>query len=263
MDDKVVWITGASAGIGAALARAFAAEGAKLVLSARREALLDETRFDCETIGAPDVMVLPLDLADTEAHETAVAAVVERFGHIDLLVNNAGISQRSLARDTVLDVDRELMEVNYIGTVGLTKAVLPVMVRQRSGHIATVTSLVGHFGTKMRSSYAASKHALHGFFDSLRAEVADDGIAITLVCPGFIATEVSVNALEGDGSKHGVMDPGQAHGMDPDVCAGKIVRGLKKRRAEVWVGGKEVFAAWIERFCPPLFRAMARRIDPT
>ncbi len=263
MDGKVAWITGASAGIGAAIARAMAAEGANLVLSARRTERLEETRFDCETIGAPEVMVLPLDLADTESHAAAVEQVIERFGRIDLLVNNAGISQRSLARETVLDVDRELIEVNFIGTVSLTKAVLPVFTRQKSGHVATVTSLVGHMGTPMRSAYAASKHALHGFFDSLRAEVWRDGIHVTMVCPGFIKTDVSINALAGDGSAHGVMDRGQASGMDPDDCAAKIVRGIKKRKAEVWVGGKEVYAAWIERLFPALYRFMAKRIDPT
>lgn len=263
MAGRVVWITGASSGIGAALARAYAADGARLVLSARRVDALEATRTRCESLGADAVFVLPLDLADTAAHAPAVDAVVARFGRIDLLVNNAGISQRSLARATVLDVDRRLVEVNFIGTVSLTKAVLPVMTAQRGGHIAAVTSLVGHIGTPMRSAYAASKHALHGFFDSLRAEVWRDGIAISLVCPGFIRTDVSINALEGDGSAHGVMDRGQAKGMDPDECARRIKRGLDRGRAEVWVGGKEVFAVWVERFCPPLYRWLAKRIDPT
>lgn len=263
MDAPVVWITGASAGIGAAIARAYAAGGARVILSARRLGALNETRARCEALGAASVVVLPLDLAQPDTHAAAVQTVLTEFGRIDVLVNNAGISQRSLARETVLDVDRKLMEVNFIGTVSLTKAVLPVMTRQGTGHIATVTSLVGHIGTPMRSAYAASKHALHGFFDSLRAEVWQDGIAVTLVCPGFIRTDVSVNALAGDGSAHGIMDRGQKHGMDPDDCAKKIVRGLRKRKAEVWVGGKEVFAVWIERFCPPLYRYMAKRIDPT
>ncbi len=263
MQAPVVWITGASAGIGAAIARAYAAESARLVLSARREDALNETRAHCDALGATAVLVLPLDLTQPETHATAVQAVLAEFSRIDLLVNNAGISQRSLARETVLDVDRTLMTVNFVGTVSLTKAVLPVMTRQGGGHIAAVTSLVGHIGTPMRSAYAASKHALHGFFDSLRAEVWRDGIAITLICPGFIRTDVSVNALAGDGSAHGIMDRGQKNGLDPDLCAKKIVRGLRKRKAEIWVGGKEVYAAWIERFCPPLYRYMAKRIDPT
>lgn len=262
-EGKVVWITGASAGIGAALARAFAADGAHLVLSARREEALRDTAADCETIGAASVQVLPLDLDAVETHPSVVDTVVERHGHIDLLVNNAGISQRSLARDTVLEVDRRIMHTNYLGTVSLTKAVLPVMTRQGHGHIAVVTSLVGHIGTPKRTAYAASKHALHGFFDSLRAEVWREGITISMVCPGFIHTDVSINALSGDGSAHGVMDRGQARGLDVDVCAARILRGLRRRRAEIWVGGKEVFAAWIERLCPPLYRFMAKRIDPT
>lgn len=260
---RVVWITGASAGIGAALARAYARAGAALVLSARRVEALEAVRAQCLGLGAADAAVVPLDLARPDGHAAAVDRVVADFGRIDLLVNNGGISQRSLARDTVLDVDRRLMDVNFVGTVSLTKAVLPVMTRQRGGHIAVVTSLVGHIGTPKRSAYAASKHALHGFFDSLRAEVWRDDIAVTLVCPGFVRTDVSLNALAGDGRPHATMDRGQANGMDPDVCARKIRRGLERRRAEVWVGGKEVFAVWIERFCPPLYRFMARHIDPT
>lgn len=261
--DRVVWVTGASAGIGAGLARAFARDGARLVLSARRLPQLEETRAKCLALGAPAVAVVPLDLEEPDAHGAAVERVVAEFGRIDLLVNNAGISQRSLAADTLLAVDRRLMVANYLGTVSLTKAVLPVMQRQQNGHLAVVTSLVGHIGTPMRSSYAASKHALHGFFDSLRAEVWRDGISVTLVCPGFIRTDVSINALSADGSPHNVLDRGQANGMDADRCAEKIVRGLRRRKAEVWVGGKEVFAAWIERFVPALYRLMAKRIDPT
>lgn len=261
--DKVIWVTGASAGIGAALARALANEGARLVISARREAQLEETAMDCRDAGAGAVMVLPLDLEDTASHASAAARVFAEFGAIDLLLNNAGLSQRSLAAETVLEVDRKLMEVNYIGTVSLTKSVLPMMRKQGYGTIATVTSLVGHIGTPKRTSYAASKHALHGFFDSLRSECWQDGIKVTMVCPGFIHTDVSINALTGDGSLHGVMDRGQSNGMDVDVCAQKILRGLRRERAEIWVGGKEVFAAWIERLCPPIYRYISKRIDPT
>lgn len=261
--DKVVWVTGASAGIGAALARAFAGGGAKLVLSARRAPQLEAVKAECEAAGAAGVLSLPLDLERVETHRDAVDSVVTHFGHIDVLVNNAGISQRSLGAETALEVDRKLMEVNYLGTVSLTKAVLPVMLRQRGGRIGVVTSLVGHIGTPMRSSYAASKHALHGFFDSLRAEVWDDGIRITMICPGFVHTDVSRNALAADGSAHGVMDPGQAGGMDPDVCARKALNALRKGRAEAWIGGKEVLAVWLSRLCPPLYRYIARRVDPT
>jgi short-subunit dehydrogenase len=165
--------------------------------------------------------------------------------------------------ETVLDVDRRLMEINFIGTVSLSKAVLPVMTRQRAGHIAVVSSLVGHIGTPYRSAYSASKHALHGFFDSLRAEIWRDGIAVTIVCPGFVRTDVSVNALAGDGSVYGVMNRGQARGMDADRCARIVVRRLKRRPAEIWVGGWEVIATWIERLCPPLFRHLVKRVDPT
>ena len=196
--DKVVWITGASSGIGAALASAFAAREATLVLSARRRDRLEAVRTACTH--AERHRILPLDLTEAAAIPTAVDSVLSQQGRVDILVNNGGITQRSLVKDTRIEVDRRIMETNYFGAVALTKAVLPSMLACRSGDIVVVSSLIGHFSTPLRSAYAASKHALHGFFDALRAEVYADGLHVMLVCPGFVRTEISLHALTADGS---------------------------------------------------------------
>ncbi|HSK38276.1 MAG TPA: SDR family oxidoreductase [Arenibaculum sp.] len=260
--DKVVWITGASSGIGAALARAFAARGARLVLSARRMAALEAVRAGCA--GDPArIRLVPLDLADHAALPERARDALGQFGRIDILVNNGGISQRSLVKDTALEVDRRLIDVNYLGTVALTKAVLPHFLEQGRGHIVTVTSLVGIFGTPMRSGYSASKHALHGFFDSLRAELADTGIRVSLVCPGFIRTDVSINALTADGSAQGTLDRAQAEGMDPDACAVRILAGIAAGRREILVGGREVMGVHLARWFPGLFARLVSRARVT
>jgi short-subunit dehydrogenase len=182
---------------------------------------------------------------------------------VDILINNGGISQRSLAMKTPLDVDRMIMETNFFGTVSLTKAILPSMTERRSGRIAVISSLVGKFGTPLRSTYSASKHALHGFFESLRAEVWGLGIGVTLVCPGFIRTNISINALTGDGSPQGSMDEAQAHGMPPDACARKIIAAVKKGKPEVYIGGKELMGVYIKRFAPGLFGRIIRKTKVT
>jgi dehydrogenase/reductase SDR family member 7B len=265
-DGKVVWVTGASAGIGEALTRAFAARGARLVLSARRGDRLEVVRVSLPR--ADEHLVVPLDLADPESIASAAAAVLARcsatdVGAVDVLVHCGGVSQRSLARDTSLAVDRRIFEINFFGAVALTKALLPSMLARRSGHIVVVSSLVGKIGTPLRSAYAASKHALHGFFDSLRAEVWREGIQVTIACPGFIRTDVSVNALTGDGSPQGTMDDAQAHGMPAAECAEAIVRAVERGAHEVLVGGKERWAVQLHRFFPGLFDRMIRTAKVT
>lgn len=259
--EQVIWVTGASSGIGEALAYALSRRGARLVLSARREAELERVRRLCDN---PDWhLVVPLDL-EHSAHFPEIAAKVElHFGHIDILINNGGISQRALAKDTCLAVDRRLMEVNYFGAIALTKAVLPGMLARRAGQIVAVTSLVGHIGTPKRSGYAASKHAVHGFFDSLRAEVYDDNIKITIVCPGFIRTKLSYAALVGDGSAQDKLDDVQANGYPATLCAEDILKGIAKGKDEFCVGGKERHAVLLKRFFPGLFNRMIRKAKVT
>lgn len=255
-----MWITGASSGIGAALAEAFAREGATLILSARREAELEQVAAACE--GAP--FVLPLDLAQPESFPPLVDAVLQRFGHVDIVVHSGGISQRALVKDTVLDVDRRLMEVNYFGAVALTKAVLPAMLAAKRGHFVVVSSVMGKIGTPLRSAYAASKHALHGFFDCLRAETTDDGLSVTLICPGYIRTDVSKNALTGDGSPTNKEGVDIAAGYPADRAALQILDAVHGKAHEAYVGalGKERLALALKRFAPAILHAMVRKAIP-
>ncbi|MEQ8924813.1 MAG: SDR family oxidoreductase [Fulvivirga sp.] len=257
LKNKVVWLTGASSGIGEALAYALSEKGCKLIISARRESELERVKSSC---AAPEnVKILFLDLSDAETLKTKVSDAVSLYGSIHILINNGGISQRSLAANTSLEVDRKLMEINYFGTIALTKYLLPHFKKQDGGHIAVVTSLVGKFGTPYRSGYAASKHALHGFFDALRAEVYHDNIRITMVCPGFVKTNVSVNALTEDGTNLNKMDDAQANGMPANVFARKMIRAIEKNKAEVNIGGKEVYGVYLKRFFPALFNTIVRR----
>ena len=260
---KRVWITGASSGIGEALAKAFAAQGAHLVLSARNERELQRVAALCAAQGAASVMVQPLDLSQHAAIPGIVEQVVAQMGKLDVLVNNGGISQRSLAKDTSIEVDQQLMQVNYLGTVALTKAVLPAMLTHQLGHIVTITSLTGKFGTPLRSSYAASKHALHGFFDSLRAELAHTPIKVTLICPGYIRTNISINALTGSGAQQGTMDEATDKGMAPDVLAQHILHAVEKGKLEAYFGGKEVLGVYLKRFLPNYFARLVAKTKVT
>ncbi len=247
---KRIWITGASSGIGEALAHAMAAQGAHLVISARNERELQRVAAECAAAGAASVLVQPLDLADTASLAPIAHSVLQQMGKLDILVNNGGISQRSLAKDTSIEVDQRLMQVNYLGTVALTKAVLPSMLLHQLGHIVTVTSLMGKFGAPLRSSYAAAKHALHGFFDSLRAELASTPIQVTLICPGYVRTNISVNALTGSGKQQGSMDEATDKGLLPEQAAEKIMRAIENGKHEVCFGGKEVLGVYLKRFFP-------------
>ncbi len=257
--DKIVWITGASSGIGEALALMLSQQGAKLVLSARREGELERVREACQHPEAH--LVLPLDLTDFDA-DAATQQVLDRFGHVDVLINSGGVSQRSTVAETALEVDRRIMEINYFGTIKLTKAVLPSMLASGSGRIVAVSSVVGHFATARRSAYAASKHALHGFFDALRAETYAAGVRVTIVSPGYVRTNISLNALTGDGSKHAQMDSGQEKGLSPEECAAQILRAIEQERGEVVIG-RERFAVYAHRFVPGLFNRVLRRVRRT
>ena len=260
--NKVVWITGASSGIGEALAVEFAQKGAKLVLSARRVEELERVK---KQTGLPDVqvLVLPMDVTDFANAATLAQQVVAHFGQIDYVVHNAGISQRSAVQDTDFEVYRRLMDVNFFSTVALTKAVLPFMKTQKSGHFVVISSVAGKVGTLMRSGYNASKHALHGFYDSLRAEVFDDNIRVTLICPGYINTNISLNALNEKGQPTGKMDQAQAKGISAQACAQRIVEAVANGRKEVVIGGlTETAAVYLKRFWPNLLHQLVRKTPP-
>lgn len=237
LDKQVVWITGASSGIGEALAIQASAEGARVILSARRIEELERVKALCAH--PANVAVLPLDLTAFDA-EDAAARAAKFFGAVDVLVNNAGISQRSTVLDTPMEVYRRILELDFFACVSLTKAVLPAMVARGSGKVVTISSVVGYVGTPLRSGYAAAKHALHGFFDAARAELWKSGVQFTIICPGFIKTNVSLNAITRDGGTHGKMDAGQAKGMAAEDCARKIWKAVGQGREEVIIGKEKV-----------------------
>lgn len=263
MPTKTVWITGASAGIGEALAVRFAQDGARLVLSARRESELERVAGLCREAGLPaeQVLVLPLDVTDWESLPGAVQAVLDHFGVINLLINNAGVSQRSLCKDTDMAVYQKLMDVDVMGQIALTKAVLPHMLERGAGHLAVTASVAGKVGAPLRTGYCAAKHAVMGFFDALRAEVEGQGVDVSTIVPGFIRTDISRNALAGDGSAFGKLDKNIAGGMDVTECAEVVFKGLTARKREIPVGkGKEMSALWIKRVSPEaLFRMVRAR----
>ncbi len=259
--NKVVWITGASSGIGEALSKAFAAEGAKLVLSARRIEELERVKTNLN-LSDSDVLILPFDLVDTTNINEQAKKIIDTFGRIDILVSNGGISQRSLTKDTPLEIDRKLMEINFFATIALTKSVLPYMLNQKAGHIVITSSIAGKFGFYFRSTYSASKHALHGFFESLRMEVYNDNVKVLLVCPGKIRTNISVNAITSDGGKHNKMDRSTEQGLSAEACAQQILKGIINNTEELFIGGKELRAVWMKRFFPKLFSKLIRKQTP-
>ena len=250
-----VWVTGASSGIGAAFVRALVRGGARVVVSARRVDRLEALR---DAAPGAAIAIVPVDQADPAGAAAAARAAVAAFDGLDTVILNGGVSQRSLALDTSLDVDRRLMTVNYLATVALAKAVLPSLLAQPRAHLVVISSIVGHVGTPYRSGYAASKHALHGFFDSLRAELPPR-VAVTLVCPGFVRTDVSINALTADGSPLGTMDAAQATGMSPDEFVARALKAIRARRREVAIGGRERWAIPLQRLAPALVARLIRR----
>lgn len=260
--NKVVWITGASSGIGKHLAIELANQGAKLILSSRNLDALEAVKNLCKN--PENLKLIPLDLEDYNHLQSKVDEAISIFGTIDILVNNGGISQRSLAKDTSITVDKRLMAINYLGTVALTKLLLPHFIKNQSGQFVVTTSIVGKIGTPLRSSYAASKHALHGFFDSLRAELHQDNIAVTLVCPGFVNTNVSMNALTGDGTAQHSMDKATKNGIAPDYFAKLMAKAILKKRQEVYIAGfKEKSGIYAKRFFPKVLSKMIRKLSVT
>jgi dehydrogenase/reductase SDR family protein 7B len=260
--DRVVWITGASAGIGRALARALAGQGAILVLSARNRDRLDQVRRETG-LDSERCLVLPLDLANHDTMVVKADTVIAHFGRVDVLVNNGGISQRSLVKDTDIEVDRRIMDVDYFGQVALTKAVLPHMVSRKSGHIVVVSSVTGLVATPLRSAYCAAKHALHGFFECLRAEEYANGIRVVIACPASIKTDISLQALTGDGGRYGQMDDQQAKGLSVEVCARQIIRAVEKEKNQVLIGPPVKYIALVRRFFPKFYSWVIRRVKVT
>ncbi|XP_072453707.1 dehydrogenase/reductase SDR family member 7B isoform X1 [Notamacropus eugenii] len=238
IQDSVVVITGATSGLGKECAKVFYAAGAKLILCGRSQEKLEELLRELSAARSkkthkPHVVIF--DLADSDTIVPAANEILKYTGHVDILINNAGISYRGTVTDTALEVDKKVMEINYFGPVALTKAILPSMIEKKRGHIVVISSIQGKISIPFRSAYAASKHATQAFFDCLRAEMEQHEIEVTVICPGYIQTNLSLNALTGDGSKYGVMDKTTANGRSPAEVAQAVLTAVGKKKKEVMV----------------------------
>lgn len=249
--NKVIWITGASSGIGAELALQLAKKDAQLVLSARDVFKLNELKGQLKN---PDRhLILPLDLSQLNDVGYFTDQILAKFGRIDILINNGGVSQRASANDTTMEVNRQLMEVNFFGNIALAKAVLPIFRTQSAGQFLVVSSIAGKFGFHLRSIYSASKAALVGYYESVAMEEATNGIRVTIAFPGKINTPISKSALTAEGAAHGQMDRNQASGMPVEQCVSQLLNALASGKREVLIGGKELIAVQLKRFLPRLF----------
>ena len=228
---QTAWITGASSGIGEALALALAKRGARLILSGRNEAALERVASGCG-----EAMVLPFETTDYAALPALVARAWDWRGGVDLLINNAGISQRSLAAETGFDVYRRIVDVDLLAPIALTQALLPRMVERRDGRLAFISSIAGKVGVPMRTAYSAAKFGLIGYADALRAELSIHGIAVHTIAPGSIRTNVSRNALTADGSARGFSDKAIDNGIDPDEAANEMLDAMVAGTREIIVG---------------------------
>ncbi|MDO4579162.1 MAG: SDR family NAD(P)-dependent oxidoreductase [Acinetobacter sp.] len=256
---KVVWITGASSGLGKALAKECALQGADVILTARRYEELEKVRV---TLLNPERHVsVCADITDESQVGHAYAQVLAAKGRIDWLINNAGLSQRALIQDTTMQTERAIMEVDYFSQVFLTKTVLPTFIAQKSGRIAFVSSVAGLLGTQYRASYSAAKAAIHMWANSLRAEVAQEGIEVSVIFPGFVKTNVSFNALNGEGKPQGHQDEAIENGLEPDLFAQTTVSALLAGEEYIVVGGaKEKLGVWVSRLSPSTLYKMIRKM---
>ncbi len=243
--NKIVWITGASSGIGAELAKIYSHRGIKLILSSRNVRALERVKSECYY--PENIKILPIDLNDFYAAPALVKKAYNIFGRIDILINNACVSQRSLIVDTQFDVFKKLIEINYLGTVALSRALLPFFLKQGFGHYVVVSSVMGKYGSPFRSGYSAAKHALHGFFDVMRMEHQKDNIDVTIICPGFVRTPIAMNSLKGDGSVLGVDDLATRKGLKVEDFALKMVRSVDQKKWEVQFGKKEILGVYLKR----------------
>lgn len=261
-EEKVVWITGASSGIGESLVYEFIGRGAKVIASSNDPMGLERVRNSCRD-KAGNITCVPFDLSETADVNLLVEKQIKSFGKIDFLLNLGGISQRARIDETPIWLDRKIFEVNYFGTIALTKAVLPYMQRQKSGHILATSSISGRFGFPLRSAYSASKSALHGFFETLYLENKKFNVRSSVIIPGRVRTNISIHALDNTGREHGKMDDGQSKGMSPEEAASIIIRGIKRNKREILVGRSEMMLLHIRRIFPWLFFRIADKIKST
>jgi len=256
-NNKTIWIIGASRGIGAALAQMLHQKGAFVVLSSRDQKSLLEIQ---STLSNPKrSSIIPIDLTNESSIQEGIQLFNSQHSQCDIVIHCGGISQRALSVETSIEVTRKIFESNFFGHIRLTQSVLPGMVQKKSGKIIVISSLTGKWGFYLRSSYAASKHALHGYYDSVRMEVEKDNVQVHMVTPGFIATDISKHALNSNGEADGAMDSHQAQGISAKDCAEQIIKGVEQNKIEFGVGGKELFSLFLHRYFPHLFRKILKR----
>jgi Short-chain dehydrogenases of various substrate specificities len=260
-DGKRAWITGASSGIGEALVYEFTRRGATLIISSNDLPGLERVKAACPVNSK--ITCVPFDLSDTSGIVSIVDQQLKGSGKIDFLINIGGISQRARIDETPLWLDRKIFEINYFGTIALTKAVLPYMIRQKSGHIAATSSISGRFGFPLRSAYSASKQALHGFFETLFLENKPNNIKTSVIIPGRVRTSISFHALDQEGKEHGRMDDGLNKGISPEKAARIIIRGIARNKREILVGSSELIMLYIRRIWPWLFFRIGDRVKST
>ena len=258
---KKIWITGASSGIGEALAYEYSKAGWHVILSSRRQEALETVSKRCAN--PQETTIVLIDLADPQSIDRAADEVLAKHGTVDILVNNGGISQRSLIEETSIDIDHTIMQVDYFSGVQLTKRVLPSMLKAGTGHFIAISSIVGVFGFPQRSAYSAAKHAIHGFYETLWAETHERGISTTIVCPGRILTNVSLHALTKDGTEHGVMDHGQKNGISAETCAKKIKRAVDKKKKEIYVCKIDGLMCYFHRYARWIYYKLVSKVQPT
>lgn len=262
LENKLAWITGASSGIGEALVKEFIAAGAHVIASSNDEEGLKKMKESISS-GSDRITCAAFDLSDTTSITRIVENEMKGRKSIDYLLNIGGISQRARIEDTPLWLDRKIFEINYFGTIAFTKAILPYMVKQKSGHILATSSISGRFGFPLRSAYSASKQALHGFFETLYLENKSNNIRVSVIIPGRVRTAISLHALDGEGKEHGKLDDGQAKGLLPEEAARIIIRGMLKDKREILVGKGELAMLHIRRYMPWLFFRIADKIQST
>lgn len=269
--NKIVWITGASSGIGESLTYELAKQGAKVIISARREEELKRVQNQAHPNGSSgraghsNIYVLPLDLEAADTFPAKVQEAIGAFAQVDIMIHNGGISQRSKVKDTLPAVQRKVMEVDYFSYIELTRLLLPHLQQRKTGHVVVISSVMGKIGTPMRSAYAAAKHALHGFFDCLRAEVYNDNIQVTIIMPGYIKTQVSLNAVTASGEKLNQLGKNIGHGYEAGKTAQQILNAIQKGKFEKYVGrpfSKEWLAIHLMRLFPTLAIKIFRNAMP-
>ena len=261
-NNKIVWITGASSGIGESLSKHLARTGAKLIMSSHEPDELERVKKEIGD-SKHEPFILPFNLSDPERVEEAASIALEKYGKIDIFFSNGGVSTRATAIETGIQIDRRVMEINYFAGVIITKRLLSGMVEKGFGHIIATSSISGKFGFPLRSAYAASKHALHGFYESVWAELHHKGIRTTVVCPGRVKTKISLHALDKDGKEYGEMSKGQAEGIEPDSCALQIMEAAAKNKREALIGGKELIMPRLKQYFPGIFYKLVTKIDPS